>query len=158
MGYTYLVQSNTQQHEELSAITDINHAIRNITYATKFIKDIRHNLMDFRQSTSNAIQELQQEFVNEVIAIYKHILRNLKNKNPKIAIEQFVELRDYIRQGYEKFSQDIYAASGKDEIDDMATSSLLNVNRAFYLSNMAMLESLRVLLGISEEQVENMRT
>ena len=43
-------------------------------------------------------------------------------------------------------------------ITDLETSSLLNMNRSLYLSNMAMLESLSVLLGISEVELETIQT
>ena len=152
LGYTYLVQSSTRVEEELSAITRLNHAVRNVSYAAKFIKDIRHNLMEFRQTNKLPVQGLYEKLTIEVITIYKHILRNLQNKNPELAVDHYIELRNYTRQSYEKLVQDIYADSGEDRINDMETSSLLNVNRSFYLSNMAILESLSVLLAIPEEQ------
>ncbi len=154
LGYTYQVQSKTQNHEELSEITELNHAVRNASYAAKFVKDIRHNLSDFRQSSSAAVEMLQAEFQKEVVTIYKRVLVTLQNKDPELAAEHFMGLRKYVRQSYERFAQDIYAESGEDRINDMETSSLLNANRAFYLSNMAMLESLRVLLAIPEAKTE----
>ena len=61
-----------------------------------------------------------------------------------------LELKKEIREGYERFIQNIYSVSGEDKIDDEETSSLLNVNRSVYLSTSAFMESTRVLLSIGE--------
>ena len=158
LGYTYLIQSDSEDRSELSKITRLNHAIRNAIYAAKFIKDIRHNLAECRRSSSEEIKGLHETFRTEVIIIYKHILRNLLNSSPELVTDHFTELHIYIRKSYERLIQDVYTSSGKDMITDLETSSLLNMNRSLYLSNMAMLESLSVLLGISEVELETIQT
>jgi phosphate:Na+ symporter len=150
LGYTYMVQSKTNDEKSLNKLTQLNHAVRNVSYAAKFIKDIRHNLMDFRHSSSTTVNALQNGFKNEVELMYRKLILLLINNNPELTNEKFIELKTYLRQGYEKFIQEIYSGSGQDVIDDMETSSLLNVNRAFYLSCSALLESTRILLAIPE--------
>lgn len=153
LAYTYSVQGKTDDDEDLSHLTLLNHAVRNTNYATKFIKDIRHNLIDFRHSSSSTIKILQENLKNEVILIYRKLITLLLNKNPELSNEHLIELKSYIRKSYEQFIHDIYSESGKDSISDIETSSLLNVNRAFYLSNSDLLESMRVLLSISEKTI-----
>jgi hypothetical protein len=96
------------------------------------------------------VNALQNGFKNEVELMYRKLILLLINNNPELTNEKFIELKTYLRQGYEKFIQEIYSGSGQDVIDDMETSSLLNVNRAFYLSCSALLESTRILLAIPE--------
>ena len=155
LGYTYSVQSGTLAEEDARELTQLNHAIRNVAYAAKFIKDIRHNLMEFRHSSSDTINTSQTSFQNGVKFMYRKLVELLLNKNPELAIDHYMELKKGLRAGYEQFIRDIYSLSGKDKIDDEETSSLLNANRAVYLSTLALLESVRVLLSIEENAVEH---
>jgi hypothetical protein len=50
-----------------------------------------------------------------------------------------------VRGCHENTAKVMYEASGRDHLTDLETSSLINVNRAVYLSHMALLESLEVL-------------
>ena len=148
LGYTYSVQVQTKDEEDVRILTQLNHAIRNVSYATKFIKDIRHNLVDFRHSTSDAIDQGSTELRQQVKIIYSRLASLALDEQPELAQEHFQELGTLLRSGYEKIQQDIYHASGVDQIDDDDTSSLLNANRALYLSNKALMEAVHVLLPV----------
>ncbi len=150
LGYTFIVQSNSEDIDDQSELTQLNHAVRNVNYASKFIKDIRHNLINFRHSESTVIKNLYDQYKKEVTHIYRKLFTLFMNTNPELALENYLDLKSYIRQSYEGFIQNIYSTSGEDRIDDMDTSSLLNVNRAFYLSNVALIESARVYLNLEE--------
>lgn len=153
LSYTYKVQGETSDETDLCELTQLNHAVRNTSYATKFIKDIRHNLMDFRHSSSPIVNTLQDNFKIEVTLIYRKLITLLINKNPELLYEHYMELKSYLRQSYDNFMQNIYSKSGENKINEMETSSLLNVNRAFYLSNSALLESARILLSVPEKTI-----
>ena len=150
LGYTYAVQGGAMEEEDSRELTQLNHAVRNVSYAVKFIKDIRHNLAEFRHSDSDVIITSQTELQNEVKFIYRKLAELILNRNPELAVEHYLELKKEIREGYERFIQNIYSVSGEDKIDDEETSSLLNVNRSVYLSTSAFMESTRVLLSIGE--------
>ncbi|HEY7840646.1 MAG TPA: Na/Pi symporter, partial [Gammaproteobacteria bacterium] len=47
LAYTYAVQGAPIDSGDASEITDLNHAVRNVGYSAKYIKDIRHNLAEF---------------------------------------------------------------------------------------------------------------
>ena len=73
------------------------------------------------------------------------------NRNPELAEENFEQVKQDLRSRYELFQRNIYRASGENRIDDEETSSLLNVDRAIYLSTSALLEAIGVLLHIDKE-------
>lgn len=153
LGYTYTVQGNAKEEEDTRELTQLNHAVRNVSYAVKFIKDIRHNLAEFRHADSEIINTSQSELQNEVKLIYRKLAELILNRNPELAVEHYLELKKEIRTGYEKFIQNIYSVSGQDKISDEETSSLLNVNRSVYLAASALMESVRVLLSIGEDPI-----
>ena len=148
LGYTYTVQTHTKDEGDVRELTQLNHAIRNAGYAAKFIKDIRHNLLEFRHTPSETIQSQQAELHKWAAEIYRRLLTLIINRNPELADEHYQELKRELRTRYESFQHDIYQTSGENRIDDEETSSLLNVNRAIYLSTSALLEATGVLLHI----------
>ncbi len=150
LGYTYAVQTESQDRKDLHELIQLNHALRNVSYATKFIKDIRHNLVDFRHAHQTAINTAQQNFQGNTRIIYHKLSRLLINKNPELAEDHFLELKTELRAGYEKFIQNIYAVTGEDNISAEEKSSLLNLNRATYLSITALMEAVSVYLRIDE--------
>ncbi len=152
IGYTYSIQNIARDESDIRRITELNHAVRNIAYAAKFIKDVRHNLVDFRHSMSRHVNDSHKDFQTGIKSIYRKFEVLIINRNPELALDHLLEVRGLIRSLYEKFIQDIYSVSGEDKIGDEETSSLLNVNRAVYLSNAAMIEAIRVLLHITETE------
>lgn len=146
LGYTFTVQGEAKDEDDLRELTHFNHAIRNVAYAAKFIKDIRHNLVDFRHATSPVIENVYSELTQQVRTLYGMLIGLVLNKYPEVAHEKFRDLKTTLRSGYEQFQHDIYNASGEDRLDEEETSSLLNANRAIYLSTSALLEATYVLL------------
>ncbi len=149
LGYTYTVQKHAQDEEDIRKLTQLNHAMRNITYAAKFIKDIRHNLAEFRHSVSTVIEASYSDLSNQVKLNYRKLAELILNKNPELAMEHYEELRKDLRAGYERFLQAIYHASAEASFEDEDISSLFHVNRAIYFSTSALLEAAFVMLTIT---------
>jgi phosphate:Na+ symporter len=154
LGYTYLVQKYADDEEDSREITELNHAVRNTAYSAKFIKDIRHNLFLFRQSTLTEIKDSRKDIKSSTIDFYHQVSMIILNKNPELTIEHLLLMKKSTRGEYENILQTIYFKSGEDQIQEEETSSLLNVNRAVYLSHMSLLESARVYLQIEESIVD----
>jgi phosphate:Na+ symporter len=145
LGYTYSVQGYSQDEAAIRQLTRLNHAIRNISYAAKFTKDIRHNLAEFRHSESDYIQKTHTELNIWFNQVNQKLLKLLLNRNPELFNDDSDSIKSEFRKTYEEILQKIYTASGENLIDDEQTTSLLNVNRAIYLSTNALLEALGVL-------------
>ncbi len=149
LGYTYSVQSQTRDETDIRELTQINHAVRNVGYAAKFIKDVRHNLAEFRHSESEYIIQQHHHFSDWFGSINKQLLDLLANRHRELFIEKRDNLIPALRTQYEKNLQKIYTDSGENRIDDEQTSNLINVNRAIYLSTLAILSALAVLYTAS---------
>ncbi len=148
LGYNYTVQTQAQDEDDVRKLTRLNHAIRNATYAAKFIKDVRHNLADFRHSQSPLVESTYADLLDVIEGLYPKLADLLLNKHPELAVEKYEELKDAVRTSYERVHQDIYHAIGKEQLEDEEASSLLNTNREIYLSNSALLESVHVIISL----------
>lgn len=153
LAYTYAVQNNADDEDDIREITELNHAVRNVAYSAKFMKDIRHNLIEFRHSASGHLDQSHQNFQSGIRFIYRKFEELIINRNPELVVDHMIDVRKEIRARYEQLIQDIYSESGKDKVSDEETSNLLNVNRAVYLSSTALLEAIRVLLKVPESQL-----
>lgn len=163
LGYTYAVQQGTTDKDYLRHITQLNHAIRNVAYGAKFIKDIRHNLDQFRHSDTGTVRELHHSFCHYMAASYRGIVNllgsNLAAEQPaKELLQHYRTQLGEIRRGYEWYLNEIYTVVGPDKHLNHSLSSLLNINRAAYLSNMALLEAVQVLLRIEDYQLAQVET
>jgi phosphate:Na+ symporter len=145
LGYTYSVQGGANEQEDLRQLTHLNHAIRNVSYATKYIKDIRNNLAEFRHSESALIQSFQTEFSSWFKSINQQLIILLINQHPETQLENSRQFTNELRKRYEKNQLEIYHASGQEKIYDEETLTLVNVNRAIFRSTSNLLETLQVL-------------
>jgi phosphate:Na+ symporter len=150
MSYIYAALNTSVGEADNKQLTHLNHAVRNVTYAVKFIKDIRHNLAEFRHSPSDAVVASLAEMQNEIRIIYRKLVALVSGDMPELIVDHYLELKRQLRGEYERFVSNSYAVSAEGRVDNEEMSSLLNVNRAVYLSTSALLEAVRVLLNIEE--------
>lgn len=150
MGYTYAALNSSVGEADNRQLTQLNHAVRNVTYAAKYIKDIRHNLAEFRHSTSDAVVDSLAQMQNAIRIIYRKLVILAGDDTPELIVDHYLELKHQLRDEYERFVSTSYALSGGGRMDNEEMSSLFNVNRAVYLSTSALLEVVRVLRGIAE--------
>lgn len=151
LGYTFTVQTHSQDQEDLQELTRLNHAVRNVGYAAKFIKDIRHNLVEFRHAESDLLQEYQKILHAWAGDLYRQLVILAANRNPELAEERYEELKRNLRERYESMQQRVYLAAGENRIEDEGITSVLNVVHVIYLSTSAFLEAIQVILRIDKE-------
>lgn len=151
LGYTYAVQRTAKEDLDLERVTQLNHAVRNVTYAAKFIKDIRHHLDDYSVHPSGTLHDLYTSFCQYVTANYRGLAVLTAHSNPTTVAVEYHQLARQIRRGYEWYLNEIYTVVGADKHLNQEIANLLNVNRAAYVSTTALLEAVRVLQDIEED-------
>jgi len=153
LGYTYAIQRTAKEDEDLQQVTQLNHAVRNVTYAAKFIKDIRHNLDDYSVHPSGTLHDLYTSFCQYVTANYRGLALLIAHSNPATVAAEYYQLARQIRRGYEWYLNEIYTVVGADKHLNQEIANLLNVNRSAYVSTTALLEAVRVLQDIGEDDL-----
>lgn len=152
-AYTYDVQSAGIDPADAREITQVNHAVRNVGYAAKYVKDILHNLNEFSDADKDVIRERYRDFREQLVTLYTRIAQLLEQDTPELGAHHFLEIRRELRRGYERSIDNIYLSVGSDILSSTETASLLNANRALYLSAMALLEAIRVLRRLDETSI-----
>jgi len=158
LGYTYAIQRNAKEEEDLRLVTQLNHAVRNATYAAKFIKDIGHNLADFRVSPSGTVHDLYANFCLYVTGNYHGLVTLMALPAGSHTANEYIELYRQVRRGYEWYLNEIYMVVGADKHLNHEIANLLNINRATYLSTTALFEAVRVLLNLEEDILAGVQT
>lgn len=155
LAYTYALQGAPIDARDASEITELNHAVRNVGYSTKYIKDIRHNLAEFADSHKDPIFREAETFRGRLAGCYGRIVLLFRTEHPALASE-FLDIRADWRRAYEESIARILASTSGAGLGATETSNLLNANRALYRSTVALMEAVRVLLRLGEDAVERL--
>ena len=158
LGYTYAIQRDAKEEEDLRLVTQLNHAVRNATYAAKFIKDIRHNLDAFRVSPSGTVHDLYASFCLYVTGNYHGLVTLMALPVSSNTANEYIELYRQVRRGYEWYLNEIYTVVGADKHLNHEIANLLNINRAAYLSTTALFEAVGVLLNLEDDILAGVQT
>lgn len=153
LAYTYTVQGNPMDADDARALTELNHAVRNVGYAAKHIKDVRHNFAAFLDSDSAAVQEYLGEFQARLADLHRRAARLLAMDAGEQTAHEYLELMRDSRAAYDRAHERIYARAGRGGLPGALLSSLFNTNRAIYQCMAAILEALRVLLEVERTAI-----
>src|SRR5690606_35997161 len=134
-------------------LTELNHAVRNVGYGVKAIKDVGHNFATFLDSDDIAVQEHLGEFRVRLEDLHKRVARLVGMDAREQAAHEYLELMRDSRAAYDRAHDRIYARAGRGGLPGAQLSSLFNTNRALYQSMVAMLEALRVLLEVERTAI-----
>ncbi|MCY4360891.1 MAG: hypothetical protein OXE42_01700 [Gammaproteobacteria bacterium] len=143
LRYTNSVQSKSQDDAEINEVNQLNHAIRNAMYAAKHIKDIRHDVEVFGHSGKPTTKKWQKHLRDHILNLYGNMLG--KTDGNKISTGVTSRTGDRVREIYDEFIEEVYSSTGKEKLDNIEISTMLNLNRAIYLSNCALQEVIREL-------------
>ncbi len=128
-------------------ITIIRHVLR----AAKNVKDIQHNLEEFEASANDDVFGLYQEMKRRVFAFY-NVFMGYVDDAAYTDSSRIRELLHNNRQQYDDTIVVLINALKENKINELDSSSLLNVNREIYSANKALIRSLGDLIEIEEEE------
>jgi phosphate:Na+ symporter len=148
LAYLYLVQTAAREESDAKTIANLNHAVRNAGYAAKVIKDVQHNLEEFRESDNPGVRAMDTHL--HTLADRTSLdLRQLLHLSPSgTGADAIAEAQKALRTRYEDGIARIYQTAGAGTLNGVETASLINVNRAIYLSALSVLEGIGALSDI----------
>ncbi|MGE3975858.1 MAG: Na/Pi cotransporter family protein [Bdellovibrionales bacterium] len=153
LEYFVALQKEKLEQEESAALNQYIMALRNGVQSAKSIKDIQHNLRDFRQSVIEVDERFTEEIHRDYFPVQNRIARLLENQKIQILFEELAGILSQNESAYRSVNEWVYRATrtAKDMGPQIAT--LLNVNREIYNSNRYLMEALEdTLLSTSESQ------
>ncbi|MBC8173234.1 MAG: Na/Pi cotransporter family protein [Chitinophagales bacterium] len=135
-------------------------SVRSCIHASKCIKDIQDDLLDFQNSSEDVLFQFYNHLKAETHALYKQFdaLNGVQNEN-----EIFTRLSALLKQiqnDYNTNLHEIYAIDAAHSVADLDLATLINVNRELFTSHKAMLMALKTLLlsNILAEKFNEMPT
>ncbi|MCB1646336.1 MAG: hypothetical protein KDI36_12830, partial [Pseudomonadales bacterium] len=109
-------------------------------------KDIQHNLADFQRNPVIS-EEFRTNYTQILRANFHSLVTLLAGTEAEQRLSHYETLQKEIRQGYEWYLNETHQLPA-DKLRGDELGSLLNLNRAVYLSFNALLEAARSVLAI----------
>jgi len=117
-------------------------AMRMAVSSAKALKDIRSNLVELRLALHAPVDARLEEFEASAAALYRDIDRLGPEQPEPVLVEAVSGLRSRVRETRDGALTRLYREASRDSIDEETLSTLLNVNRAIYLSAQSLLRAL----------------
>ncbi|MFN8845918.1 MAG: Na/Pi cotransporter family protein [Bdellovibrionales bacterium] len=153
LEYANFIQMERLEKHEIEKLNQSVTSFRNGVQSAKYLKDIEHNLEEYRQS----VLDIDERFLNEILIHYRkihfnfeHILNDLENSK---AMDSMLEVTFKENEAaFEAINNWIYKTI--KELGEFETKmpSFLNVNREVYNSNLLFIECSKNVIHDHEEQ------
>ena len=117
-------------------------AMRMAVSSAKALKDIRGNLVELRLALQAPVDAQLEAFEASAAALYRAIDRLDPAQPEPVLVEAVSGLRNGVREARDGALTRLYLEASRDSIGEEALSTLLNVNRAMYLSAQSLLRAL----------------
>lgn len=117
-------------------------AMRMAVSSAKALKDIRGNLVELRLALQEPLDARLQAFAAEAQAFYANLAELDPDAPEPLLVEAVAGLRAEVREARDQALARLYRDASRESIGEEALSTLLNVNRALYLSSQSLLRAL----------------
>lgn len=132
-------------------------SVRNALYSAKCIKDVQHNLEEFRHSDNDYIDVRYRHFQQTTLDFYRQLFELWSSERLASAFEDLLNMMQANRRDHEEFLKSLYSDAAEDRLTELELSTLLNVDREFYTSDKALIRAMKdyVLPGDQAEAFNN---
>jgi len=114
-------------------------AIRNAVHAAKYLKDTHHDLLSFQDSVDDRFNAWFARFRDAADEFYELLTALRMAQSSSHQFELLVEMKHRAEEIHTALHKEIYREVSDDHLSEVQISTLLNVNREFYLSNQSLL-------------------
>ena len=159
--YAHALQEQTLSQEQSIELKYILSSIRHAAMAAKSFKDIKHNLIEFENSTETSITEVYQELVDHCRRILSLIPRELNApalaKEKQLIFSKLVQDITTIKTYFSNFNQKVETLIRARKLPSEFISSLLNANHEIYQANRFLVVALGDIL-LSPQQADDLQS
>ena len=142
LSYTMRLQELRLDADESTRLGQVIVAIRSAVHAAKYVKDIQADLQAFRNSVDDRFNAWFGTFRQAAAQFYADVEKLAAASSPSHRFEILVVLKKLNDETHLELHGKIHEEVGIGLLSDVQISTLLNVNREFYLSNQNLLEAL----------------
>lgn len=135
LDYFVLLQKEKLETDESEALNHYILALRNGVQSSKSIKDIQHNLKDFRQSVTDVVEQLTEEIRKDYYPVQRRISHILENQSDQVSADELNGILSDNEFAYRHVNEWIYKSTHYSEDMGSQIATFLNVNREIYNAN-----------------------
>ncbi len=135
LEYAGEVQRGSLDAAQVKKLHQLLSAARHGVYAAKALKDIRENLVELRHADNPALQTFyddQLRYEKGTLLLLLQLM--LGEHDERYVSEELQRVREQNRQLHQQVERDLFRTGLHQGADELATSTLLNVNREFRAS------------------------
>ncbi len=142
LSYAIRLQEVRLSPEESARMGQVIVAIRNAVHAAKYLKDTHHDLQSFREAVDDHFNAWYSYFRNSAADFYDALSELQSASSSSHRFEMLVKLKRRNEEIHADLHGKIHKEVALDRLTDLQISTLLNVNREFYLSCQSLLAAL----------------
>jgi len=142
LSYAIQLQKVRIDAEESERLGQVIVAIRSAVHAAKYVKDTHHDLKSFRETVDDRFNSWFGKFQASARQFFAALGGLKAASSSSHRFEILVELKSLNEKIHSRLHTDIHQEVALGHLSEVQISTLLNVNREFYLSNQSLLAAL----------------
>jgi len=142
LSYSIRLQEVRLESEESARLSQVIIAIRRAVHSAKYLKDMHHDLHAFQEAVDDRFNAWFGRFRDAADEFYEFLSTLQAAQSSSHRFEMLVELKHKNEDIHAALHKEIYREVAAGQLSEVRISTLLNVNREFYLSNQSLLSAL----------------
>ena len=156
LDFAVKMQRESLSDEQSLLLHRVLSCIRGLSISSKSVKDVRHNLEEFQNSTNDTVHSLSFSLLKDYKKSYEGVLLALSQKEGIVLFEDLAQILKEIDSNYLGFIQKMGELIQKNQIDKKYTLNFFNTNREIFNSSHALIMAIADLL-LNKQQSEDLR-
>jgi phosphate:Na+ symporter len=142
LSYAIRLQELRLDADESTRLNQVIVAIRRAVHSAKYLKDTHQDLQSFQEAVDDRFNAWFGRFRDAADDFYEQLSALRAAQSPSHRFEMLVELKNRNEEIHVALHKDIHREVADDQLSEVQISTLLNVNREFYLSSQSLLSAL----------------
>ena len=142
LSYAMQLQEVRIDAQESARLGQVIVAIRSAVHAAKYMKDTHHDLESFRETVDDRFNAWFGKFRDSARQFFERLGRLKAASSASHRFEILVKLKSLNEDIHARLHAEIHQEVTLGHLTEVQISTLLNVNREFYLSNQSLLAAL----------------
>lgn len=143
LGFAIQLQAQPLEPAQSARLNQLLSAVREAVRSSKLLKDIRHNLDEFRDSPRRQVKDYLDHYRSVMGSFVGELFALRRPQQAGVSFEDLVALIQQAHAWHDQVHGEIYADVSAGSVGSAEISSLLNVNRELLNSNLALLDALK---------------
>jgi phosphate:Na+ symporter len=154
VAYSLKIRNEKLDETESNLLNRSVQSVQNAMASLKEVKNIRHNVKEFVDSSNDAKHGLYLFLKGHLHEFYLSLHKLFLSPNNTSHFEQLADLLQENRQIHDKFLAELYAQIERKKLSDIEISTMLNVNREVLQANRFILLAIKDIL-LDNREAEN---